>query len=81
MFSNRLGLKLLLREYLHYQINKEEKPIKDVKVNLENNTERNKAVVIGDSMTKYLKPNDLGSRKNFVKISTQSGATTEDMLG
>ena len=50
-------------------------------MNLQNNTERNKAVVIGDSMTKYLKPNDLGSRKNFVKISTQSGAATEDMLG
>ena len=31
-------------------------------------------------MVKYLKPNDLASSKNFVKISTQSGATTEDML-
>ena len=55
-------------------------PIKDVKVNPENNTGRNKIVVIGDSMVKYLKPNDLASRENFVKVSTQSGATTEDML-
>ena len=31
-------------------------------------------------MVKYLKPNDLASRENFVEVSTQSGATTKDML-
>ena len=60
--------------------NKEKKPIKDVKVNPSNSTGRNKVVVIGDSMVKYLKPNDLASRENFVKVSTQSGSLTEDML-
>ena len=31
-------------------------------------------------MVKYLKPNDLTSRENFAKVSTQSGATTKDIL-
>ena len=32
-----------------------------VKVNPDNNTKGNKVVVIGDSMVKYSKPNDLAS--------------------
>ena len=31
-------------------------------------------------MVKYLKPNDLASRENFVKVSTQSGTTAGGML-
>ena len=62
------------------QTNKEGEHIKDVKVNPENNTRRNKVVVISNSMVKYLKPSDLASRENFVKVSTQSGAITEDIL-
>ena len=46
----------------------------------QNNTERSKFVVISHSIAKYLKPNDLVSRENFVKVPFQSGATTEDML-
>ena len=73
---------LLLQEYLHYQINKKEESIKNVKVKVypQNNTERSKFVVIGDSIPKYLKPNDLVSRENFVKVPCQSRASTEYML-
>ena len=63
-----------------YQSDKEGKPIKDVKINPDNNTGRNKVVVTGDSVVKYLKPNDLTSRENFAKVSTQLGAATENML-
>ena len=54
--------------------------MKGVKVNHKNNTGRKKVVVIVDSMVKYLKPNGLASRENFVKFSAQSRAATEDML-
>ena len=54
--------------------------MKDVKINPKNKAGRNKVVVIDDSLVKYLKPNNLASRENFVKVSTQSGATTEDIL-
>ena len=62
------------------QTNKEGKPMKDVKINPKNKAGRNKVVVIDDYLVKYLKPNNMASRENFVKVSTQPGATTEDIL-
>lgn len=80
-YCNNVGNKTNLKSNRSYdlqnkiqnQTNKEVEPIKDVKVNPQSNIGRNKAVITGDSIVKYLKPNDLASRDNFVKVSTQLG--------
>ena len=37
-------------------------------------------MVVGDSLVKYLRREDLSSKKNNVKVITHPGYTTEDML-
>ena len=37
-------------------------------------------MVVGDSLVKYLRREELSSIKNNVKVITHPGSTTEDML-
>ena len=41
---------------------------------------KTKIMVVGDSLVKYLRREELPSKKNNVKVITHSGSTTEDML-
>ena len=38
-------------------------------------------MVVGDSLVKYLRREELSSKKNNVKVITHPRSTTEDMLG
>ena len=37
-------------------------------------------MVVGDSLVKYVRREELSSKKNNVKVITHLGSTTEDML-
>ena len=56
------------------------KPEKDnIKIK-SNSDSKTKIVVVGDSLVKYLRREELSSKKNNVKVITHPGSTTEYML-
>ena len=51
----------------------------NIKIN-SNGDSKTKIMVAGNSLVKYLRLEELSSKKNNVKVITHSGSTTEDML-
>ena len=49
----------------------------EIKSNVDSKT---KIMVVGDSLVKYLRREELSSKKNNVKVTTHPGSATEDML-
>ena len=47
---------------------------------ISNGDSKTKIMVVGDSLVKYLRQEDLSAKKNNVKVITHPGSTTEDML-
>ena len=68
-----------------YDVNKKQsqnsgKPENDnIKIKSNGNS-KTKIMVVGDSLVKYLRREDLSSKTNDVKVITHPGSTTEDML-
>ena len=68
-----------------YDVNKKQshssgKPENDnIKIK-SNGDSKTKIMVVGDSLVKYLRREELSSKKNNVKVKTHTGSTTEDML-
>ena len=56
------------------------KPENNNNKNKRNIESKTKTMVVGDSMVKYLRGEDLSSKKNIVKIIAHPGSTTDDML-
>ena len=56
------------------------KPKNDnIKIN-SNSDSKTKIMIVGNSLVKYLRREELTSKKNNVKVITHDGSTTEDML-
>ena len=56
------------------------KPENDQNKNKSNTESKTKITIVGDAIVKYLRREDLSSKKNNVKVITHPGSTTEDML-
>ena len=68
-----------------YDVNKKQshrsgKPENDnIKIK-SNGDSKTKIMVVGNLLVKYLRPEELSSKKNNVKVITHPGSTTEGML-
>ena len=68
-----------------YDVNKKQshnsrKPGNDNTEIKPNGNSKIKIRIVGDSLVKHLRREDLSSKKNNVKVITHPGSTTEDML-